>query len=122
MIRSAARRFGIMLAAVAAATLVLSLLVGVAAGSSVSRSVSVGYYCVGSAILILGFFAGNRGPVRQKGEHGGGGFVVPLPGRMLRWASPVEQKESISLSAIFVTIGFVLIALGVVADTRYNLF
>jgi hypothetical protein len=122
VIRAAARRFGIMLAGVAATTLVFSVLLGVAFGSTVSRSVSVGFYCVGSAILILGFFAGNRGPVRQKGEHGGGGFLMPLPGRMLRWASPVEQQESISLSAIFVTIGFVLIALGVVADTRYNLF
>jgi hypothetical protein len=122
VLKAAARRFGVMLAAVAVTTFVVSLVLGVALGSTVSRSVSVGFYCVGSAILILGFFAGNRGPVRQKGEQGGGGFLLPLPGRMLRWASPVEQHESISLSAIFVTVGFVLIALGVAADNRYNLF
>ena len=122
MLRDATRRFGVLLAALATMTFVLSLVLGVLLGSTVSRAVSVGFYCVGSAILILGFFAGNRGPVRQKGERGGGGFLLPLPGRMLRWADPVEQHESISLSAIFVTIGFVLIALGVVADTRYNLF
>ena len=121
MLGAAARRFGVLLAMVAVATFLLSLLLGLALGSSVSRSVSLGFYCVGSAILILGFFAGNRGPVRQKGE-GGGGFLLPLPGRMLRWANPVEQQESISLSAIFVSIGFVLIALGAVADTRYKLF
>jgi uncharacterized membrane protein YczE len=122
VLKAAARRFGVMLAAVAVTTFVVSLVLGVALGSTVSRSVSVGFYCVGSAILILGFFAGNRGPVRQKGEQGGGGFLLPLPGRMLRWASPVEQHESISLSAIFVSVGFVLIALGVAADNRYNLF
>jgi hypothetical protein len=121
VLRSAARRFGVLLALVGLTTFVLSLVVGVALGSSASRSVSLGFYCVGSMILILGFFAGNRGPVRQKGEQGGG-FILPLPGRMLRWASPVEQQESIGLSAIFVTIGFVLIALGVAADTRYELF
>ena len=121
MLGAAARRFGVMLLAIAVATFVLSLVLGVALGSTVSRSVSLGFYCIGSAVLILGFFAGNRGPARQKGEQGGG-FLLPLPGRMLRWASPSEQQESMSLSAIFVTIGFVLIALGVAADTRYNLF
>jgi hypothetical protein len=122
VLKAAARRFGVMLAIVAVSTFVVSLVLGVAVGSTVSRAVSVGFYCVGSAILILGFFAGNRGPVRQKGDRGGGGFLLPLPGRMLRWASPGEQQESISLSAIFVTLGFVLIALGVAADNRYNLF
>jgi hypothetical protein len=122
VIRAAARRFGVMLIALVVTTGALSLVIGLAAGAGVGRSVSIGYYCVGSAILILGFFAGNRGPVRQRGEHGGGGFIIPLPGRMLRWASPAEQHESISLSAIFVSLGFALIVLGVVADTRYNLF
>jgi hypothetical protein len=121
VLRAAARRLGALLAIAAAVTLMLSLLLGLALGSSVSRSVSLGFYCVGSAILILGFFAGNRGPARTKGE-GGGGFLLPLPGRMLRWASPIEQQESISLSAIFVTVGFVLIVLGVLADSRYELF
>lgn len=121
MIKAAARRFGVMLVALALGTALISLVLGFLAGAGAGRSVSVGFYCVGSTILIFGFFAGNRGPVRQKGDHGGG-FIIPLPGRMLRWASPVEQQESLSLSAIFVTLGFVLIALGVVADTRYTLF
>ncbi len=120
MIRAALRRFGILLVALVAATVVPAVLIGLAAGAGVSRSVSVGLYAVGSAVLILGFFAGNRGPVRQKGDTGGG-FILPLPGRMLRWASPTEQHETISLSAIFVALGFALIALGVVADTRYSL-
>jgi uncharacterized membrane protein len=41
--------------------------------------------------------------------------------RWSRWASAEEQRESISLSAILVVLGFVLILLGVVADTRYSL-
>jgi hypothetical protein len=122
VITAAARRFGVLLVALVLTTGLVSLLIGLLAGASAGRSISIGYYLVGSAILILGFFAGNRGPVRQRGEHGGGGLIVPLPGRMLRWASPAEQHESISLSAIFISLGFALIVLGVVADTRYRLF
>jgi uncharacterized membrane protein len=39
----------------------------------------------------------------------------------VRWASPAEQRESISLSAVLVVLGFLLIALGVLADTRYKI-
>lgn len=120
MIAAALRRFALLLVATAAVTAVASLLIGLAAGAGASRSVSIGFYCVGSSLLILGFFAGNRGPVRQKGEHGMA-FFVPLPGRMLRWARPGEQAESMNLSAVFVALGFLLIVLGVVADSRYSL-
>lgn len=120
MIVAALRRFALLLVATAAGTAVLSLVLGLLLGAPAWRSVSVGFYCVGSFLLLFGFFAGNRGPVRQKGEHGMG-FWFPLPGRMLRWASAGEQEESINLSAVFVTLGFVLIVLGVVADTRYSL-
>lgn len=120
MIGAALRRFVLLLVSTVVATALVSVLLGLAAGAGVSRSVSIGFYCVGSFLLLFGFFAGNRGPVRQKGEHGMG-FWIPLPGRMLRWASPGEQEESINLSAVFVTLGFVLILLGVVADSRYSL-
>jgi hypothetical protein len=42
--------------------------------------------------------------------------------RRLRWASGSEQVESLSLSFVFVALGLVLIILGVVTDTRYELF
>ncbi len=120
MIVAALRRFALLLVSTALVTAGVSLLIGLAAGASVGRSVSIGFYLVGSFLLIFGFFAGNRGPVRQKGEQGLG-FFVPLPGRMLRWASASEQEESINLSALLVALGFVLILLGVVADNRYTL-
>ena len=113
---AAARRFAVLLAGLAAGTAVLALLLGLAFGSSVSRSLSLGWYIVGSVLLISGFFVGNRGPTRPQGE----GFLGPFSlRRWVRWASPDEQRESISLSAVLVILGFVLIALGVLADTRY---
>jgi len=42
--------------------------------------------------------------------------------RNVRWADAEEQKESISLSAIVVTLGFVLLVLGAASDPRYNFF
>jgi hypothetical protein len=114
---AAARRFGIVLSALAGGTAVLALLVGLAFGSSVSRSLSLGWYIVGSVLLISGFFVGNRGPSRPEGE-GWSPFSVR---RWVRWATPDEQRESLSLSAVLVVLGFMLIALGVLADTRYTL-
>lgn len=114
---AAARRFGIIAGAVAGGTAVLALLFGLAFGSTVSRSLSLGWYSVGSVLLISGFFVGNRGPARPEGE----GWSAFSLHRWVRWATPDEQRESLSLSAVLVVLGLLLIALGVLADTRYKL-
>jgi uncharacterized membrane protein HdeD (DUF308 family) len=116
-VAAAARRLGLLLGALAAGTGVFALLVGLAFGSSVSRSLSLGWYIVGSMLLISGFFVGNRGPARPEGE----GWSVFSVTRWVRWATPDEQRETLSLSAVLVVLGIVLIALGVLADTRYKL-
>jgi hypothetical protein len=114
---AAARRIAILFAALAGGTALLALLIGALAGAGVGRSLSVGWYVVGSGLLILGFFVGNRGPARPQGE----GFSAFSFKRWVRWATPDEQRESISLGALLVGLGFVLILLGVLADTRYKL-
>lgn len=114
---AAARRFAIIVGSIVGGTAVLALLLGLAFGSSVSRSLSVGWYSVGSVLLISGFFVGNRGPARPEGE----GWSLFSVRRWVRWATPDEQRESLSLSAVLVVLGFLLIALGVLADTRYKL-
>jgi hypothetical protein len=117
---AAGRRFlGLFLLASAFA-LAASLAIGLPLGADVARTISVGFYAVGSFLLISGFFVGNRGPVRLKrGRDDGGPFL--LGSRYMRWASPEEREETINLSAIFVVLGFVLILVGVVADNRYEL-
>jgi hypothetical protein len=114
---AAARRFALLLGALVGGTGAIALLLGLAFGSSLSRSLSVGWYAVGSVLLISGFFVGNRGPARPQGE----GWSVFSLRRWVRWATPEEQRESISLSAVLVVLGFLLIALGVLADTRYKI-
>ena len=70
-------------------------------------------------LLVGGFFVGNRGAARPRGR---GRVPASRARRFFRWADADEQQESISLSAILVALGFVLLVLGVVADRRYELF
>jgi len=99
-------------------TALLALPLGLLLGASVARSVSVGWYIAGSILLLSGFFVGNRGAARPEGE---GWFAFSMR-RNVRWADAEEQKESISLSAVVVTLGFVLLALAAASDPRYNFF
>jgi hypothetical protein len=123
MLVGALRRFAGLLLVLAAGTVACSLALGLALGSGVSRSLSIGFYLIGSFLLISGFFVGNRGPVRAKGDDPGVPIFGPLMRhRMLRWATPEEREESLSISVVFVALGVVLILFGVVADTRYNLY
>ena len=110
----AARRFALLLGAIAAGTVLVSYVLGLAAGSTVRRSISLGFYVVGSFLLVVGFFIGNRGPARSKGEEHGG-ILGP---RLLRWASAEERVTTINESAVFITVGFVLIVIGLLVDDR----
>jgi hypothetical protein len=80
MVVGALRRFAGLLLVLAAGTVACSLAIGLATGSSISRALSIGFYLIGSFLLISGFFVGNRGPVRTKGDDPG----VPVPLRPRR--------------------------------------
>lgn len=122
MLRAAGRRFLSLLLPFAIGTLVVSLALGLALGSAVARSISLGFYLVGSFVLVAGFFMGNRGPARLKGTVGDEGPWGISSRRRMRWASAEEREAALADSAVFVAIGFVLILVGVLADTRYKLF
>ena len=119
MLKAAARRFAGLLGATIGVTALGAILLGALTGSSLLRAISLGFYLVGSFLVIAGFFIGNRGPVRAKDDRGGFLFLFPM---RRRWATADEHAATINDSAIFVTLGFVLIMLGVAADTRYDLF
>ena len=120
LLAAALRRLVFLVVVVAAGTAAVSLAIGAFLGAGVSRSISLGFYGVGSFLLIAGFFVGNRGPARVKGDPGFNVFGI-LSNRKIRWATGSEQAETLNLSFVFVLLGFLLIALGVVADTRYSL-
>lgn len=114
----ALRRLLILVVTIAAVIAAVAVPIGLLAGSSLSRSLALGYYLVGSFCLIAGFFVGNRGPVRPKSDA----FMPIFGSRFMRWATPEERDETINMSAVYVLLGLVLIVFGVVADTRYSLF
>jgi hypothetical protein len=99
-------------------TALASLALGLVFGSSVSRAVSIGFYVVGCFLIVAGFFIGNRGPARAKENAA----MLFLGGRNLRWATRDEHEDTLNSSAVFVALGFALIVIGALADTRYGLF
>jgi hypothetical protein len=113
-----ARRFAIVLVVVAVGTLFVSLVLGLLAGSTLSRAVSVGFYVVGSFLAVAGFFVGNRGPVNRTDPKGKPSFF----GTRFVVRSREEREETISDSAVFVAVGFALLLLGMISDSRFPLF
>jgi hypothetical protein len=125
MLVAALRRLAFALVLALGVTAVLSLLLGLLIGAGVNRSLTLGFYLGGSFLLVVGFFVGNRGPARVKGEDTLGPTMLPIPGagsRRLRWATLGEQNETINNSAVFISLGLILVALGAVIDTRHSLF
>ena len=120
---AALRRLALLIVGCCAVTVVGSALLGLLVGTSLDRSVSLGFYAVGCFLMVAGFFVGNRGPSRVKSEEGGGG-AMPLPfmgGRRLRWATADEQSETINNSAVFIVLGLILVLIGVLVDSRHSL-
>lgn len=113
----AARRFAVLLTGTVAVTATASLVVGLALGAGLNRSLSLGFYLVGSFLLVAGFFLGNRGPARLKD----GTDAAPLGQRQVRWATPDERVRTINESALFVSIGFLLLVIGILVDDRVRL-
>ena len=121
MLLAAGRRFLLLLLLAGSVTVLGSVFFGVLAGASLERAISIGFYLVGSFLLVGGFFIGNRGPLRLKRPDEQP--LLPFWGsRVVRWASLEEQEETINTSAVFVALGFVLVLLGIAIDSRHELF
>jgi hypothetical protein len=102
---------------------VLSLAAGLLLGSGPRRSISVGLYGVGSLFIVVGVFYGVRPPVRTSGGGGSPGIFGSLAagGGIARWADKEDIEESLGLSAVFVSIGLLLIVVGAAIDPRARL-
>jgi hypothetical protein len=117
-IRAALRRLLKLVAGIAVTTALLSLAAGALLGADLLRSLAIGFYLAGSFMIGVGFLLGNRGPARMRGDAS----PLPFAPRRVRWATRDEHLEAINSSAVFVVLGFALILIGVVADTRHQLF
>ena len=120
---AAIRRLVVLVVACSALTVVVSVPLGLLAGATLDRAVSLGFYGLGCFLMVSGFFVGNRGPARVKSETAGSS-MLPIPGfgnRRLRWATLDEQNETINNSAVFIILGLILVLIGVVVDSHHSL-
>ena len=120
---AAIRRLVVLVVACSGITVVVSVPLGLLAGASLDRAVSLGFYGLGCFLMVAGFFIGNRGPARVKSETAGS-TMLPIPGfgnRKLRWATLDEQHETINNSAVFIVLGLILVLIGVAVDSRHSL-
>lgn len=124
MLAAAARRFLTLLAVAAGVTVAGSMLLALTGGLSVRRSLALGFYLAGSFLLLAGFFVGNRGRARVETtpSRRGGGLGPVVGARRVRAATHEEQSETIGTSAIFISLGVVLLLGGIVVDSRHDLF
>ncbi|HSC48731.1 MAG TPA: hypothetical protein VLD16_00600 [Gaiellaceae bacterium] len=125
MIVAGLRRLLLLILGAVALTAAGSVVVAELLGASLGRSLTVGFYLVGCFLMLGGFFVGNRGPARVKSESDTRasplGMIVG-GGRNLRWATLGEQNETINNSAVFIALGLVLVAIGILFDSRHSLF
>ena len=120
MLRQAARRLAIIFLAIVAVTVGVSALLGAASGSSIERSVAIGFYVAGALLLVGCFVVGARGPLRGVSNQG---ETVPLFGaRRVRRATTDEQTEASRTAILLFVVGLVLIVLGSFFDPAHRAF
>jgi len=116
----AARRIAIVLAAITGATVAASVLIGLAVGSSLARSVSVGFYVAGVALLVGCFVVGARGPLRGVNRTG---ETVPVFGaRRVRRATGDERSDSVKTAIFLFALGLALVVVAAVIDPAHQAF
>jgi hypothetical protein len=116
MLLAAARRFVVLFGSVVVATALVSMALGALLGGSSLRAIALGFYGVGSFLLLGGFFIGNRGPIRLKSDS----VASFLERRAVRWATADEQEDALNSSGLFVTLGLVLILMGLAVDPAHS--
>lgn len=113
---AATRRFVVLLGGVSALAVAVGLVVAAVGSASPSRAISLCFYGAGAFLLLGGFLLGNRGPYRadaHPSERPGG--------RRLRRASPDDMRESVNMAVLLSVLGLLLLAIGVIIDSRFEL-
>jgi hypothetical protein len=119
-VRGALRRIGIILGSLIGGTAAISLLIGLAAGSSARRALSVGFYIAGAALLSGTLIMGIRGPLRPEWKDESqtmGRFLGP---RGVRRATAEERSQSHRSSLFLFTLGIAMLGIGIVLDPVHN--
>ncbi len=125
--RSAARRIVVLFGSAVVVIGLVSGLIGLALGSSLWRSAATGLYLVGCFLVVLGVFAGVRGPLRPAGSEEEGDALGSLLGigifsRGVRSATTDERADARATAWLFLAMGLTMILVGIALDPRTALF
>jgi hypothetical protein len=104
MIREGVRRLLLAFGIAALITAGLSLVIGLALGDSIQRSLSIGYMLAGSLVMMIGLGAGMRGFGRPSDDD------------------PNVVHERVGSSALLIAIGASLVFVGIGLDPRTVIF
>jgi hypothetical protein len=121
VLAGAARRILGLFAVVGGVTVFVSIALALLTDTSVRRAIAVGFYAVGSIVLLSGFFVGNRGVLRADTDDEKGGLLLGFGRRRVRSATGEEQRENLRVSALVIGLGIMLLVLGTLADTENRL-
>jgi hypothetical protein len=121
VLAGAARRILGLFAVVGGVTVFVSIALALLTDTSVRRAIAVGFYAVGSIVLLSGFFVGNRGVLRADTDDEKGSLLLGFGRRRVRSATGEEQRENVRVSALVIGLGIVLLVLGTLADTENRL-
>ena len=124
---AAARRIVLLFGLATIAIAAVSALIGIALGGPATRSASTGLYLVGCFLIVLGVFAGVRGPLRPAGdaedvEPMGALLGVGIFSKGSRHATTDERDDARSTAWLFLALGLVMVIVGIAVDPRTSLF
>lgn len=125
--RAAARRIVVLFGSAVVVIALVSGLIGLAFGSPFWRGATTGLYLVGCFLIVLGVFAGVRGPLRPSGSDEEGDVVGSLLGvgifsRGVRTATSDERADARATAWLFLAMGLTMILVGIAVDPRTALF
>ena len=120
MLLAGVRRLATIGAALLGTTVVLSALLGLAAGADLARAISVGLYVLGVILLVGCFVFGVRGPLRGISETN---ETAPILGaRGYRTATADERTESSRIAVLLFLLGIAIIVIGSAIDPTHRTF
>jgi uncharacterized membrane protein len=123
----AARRFVVLSGVAIVVTAGCAALIGLALGGAAARSAATGLYLVGCFLVVLGVFAGVRGPLRPAGdaedaEPLGALLGVGIFSKGVRQATVDERDDARATSWLFLAMGIAMVVVGIAIDPRTKLF
>ena len=126
--RAASRRIVVLFGSAVLVIGLVSGLIGLAVGSSVSRGSATGLYLVGCFLIVLGVFAGVRGPLRPAGSEEeedddalGSLLGVGIFSKGVRSATSDERADARATAWLFLAMGLTMIVVGIALDPRTGL-